>query len=220
MQSSPLMGSDGNIYVGSKWDDKIWIIDTEGTMIKSFTTGNYVLSSPAEGLDGTVYVGSNDNKVYALASCNPLTLKNNYYTYDNLPAAEQAMISDTNNWLDRVLNNVLWSIRMEVKRSKVLNVRGNYEYNLRSWIRQCTVADCSDILGTYFEDTRIEYGAKTPHIEQTIELCPADHVKFDRFLLGLTEATSGSVQTAIITKLQLGFIRPGDFVITADSDWP
>ncbi len=130
------------------------------------------------------------------------------------------MISDTNNWLDRVLNNVLWSVRMEVKRIKVLNVRGNYEYNLRSWIRQCTVADCSDILGTYFEDTRIEYGAKTPHIEQTIELCPADHVKFDRFLLGLTEATSASVQTVDITNLQLSFIRPGDFVITADSDWP
>jgi hypothetical protein len=109
---------------------------------------------------------------------------------------------------------------MEVKRSKVLNVRGNYEYNLRSWIRQCTEADCSDILGTYFEDTRIEYGAKTPHIEQTIELCPDDHTKFNNFLFGLTEATSASVQTVDITNLQLGFIRPGDFVITSDPDWP
>jgi hypothetical protein len=110
---------------------------------------------------------------------------------------------------------------MEVKRSKTTNeADGNYEYNLRSWIRQCTVADCSDILGTYFEDTRIEYGAKAPHLEQTIELCPDDHTKFDSFLFGLTEATGGSLQTVVISNLQLGFIRPGDFVITADSDWP
>ncbi|MBW2608191.1 MAG: PQQ-like beta-propeller repeat protein, partial [Deltaproteobacteria bacterium] len=221
VESSPLIGSDGNIYVGSD-DDKIYVIDPDGTKIKSFTTSDNVRSSPGVGLNGAVYVGSNDNKIYALGACNPRNIKDNYYTYDNLPAAEQARIIDDNNWLNRVQdgNIVLWAVRMEVKRSQVANADGNYEYTLRTWIRQCTEADCSDIIGTYFQDTRIEYGAKSPHIEQTIELCPDDHTKFDSFLFGLTEATSAETQTVVISNLQLGFIRPGDFVITEDTDWP
>ena len=212
--SSPLIGSDGNIYVGSD-DNRIYVIAPDGTRIKYFTTGDNVRSSPGLGLNGAVYVGSHDNKVYALGACNPRNEKDKYYTYSDLQCLNGGII-DCNNWL----NNNLWAVRMEVMRSKVANADGNYEYALRSWIRQCTVSDCSDIIGTYFQDTRIEYGAKSPHIDQTIELCPADHTKFDRFLFGLTEATGGAVQTVVISNLQLGFIRPGDFVITEDTDWP
>jgi hypothetical protein len=73
---------------------------------------------------------------------------------------------------------------------------------------------------TYFADTRIEYTAKAPHLVQTVDLCPADHSKFNTFLYGFTQATGSATQTAAISNLKLGFIRPGDYVITSDTNWP
>jgi len=63
--SSPAIGSDGTIYVGS-YDNKLYAINPDGTLKWSFTTGDNVHSSPAIGSDGTIYVGSYDNKLYAI----------------------------------------------------------------------------------------------------------------------------------------------------------
>ena len=64
--SSPAIGGDGTVYVGSD-DKKVYAVDGATAAIKwSFTTGDRVRSSPAIGADGTVYVGSDDKKVYAL----------------------------------------------------------------------------------------------------------------------------------------------------------
>ena len=64
--SSPAIGSDGSVYVGSK-DDKLYAINGKsGVKLWEFETGSYVHSSPAIGSDGTVYVGSEDNKLYAI----------------------------------------------------------------------------------------------------------------------------------------------------------
>ena len=63
--SSPAIGPDGTVYVGSgnelyalsgKTGDKLW----------EFETGGSVSSSPAIGSDGTVYIGSWDKKLYAI----------------------------------------------------------------------------------------------------------------------------------------------------------
>ena len=62
--SSPAIGSDGTVYVGSD-DHKVYAINGSGALKWSFTTGDVVWSSPAIGSDGTVYVGSGDDKVYA-----------------------------------------------------------------------------------------------------------------------------------------------------------
>ena len=63
--SSPAIGSDGTVYVGS-YDGKLYAINGKsGVKLWEFETGN-VDSSPAVGSDGTVYVGSNDNKLYAI----------------------------------------------------------------------------------------------------------------------------------------------------------
>jgi outer membrane protein assembly factor BamB len=62
--SSPAIGADGTIYVGSK-DGKFCAINPDGSPKWSFTTGGMV-SSPAIGADGTIYVGSNDGKFYAI----------------------------------------------------------------------------------------------------------------------------------------------------------
>ena len=64
--SSPAIGSNGTVYVGS-WDNKLYAINGKsGVKLWEFKTGNIVSSSPAIGSDGTVYVGSYDNKLYAI----------------------------------------------------------------------------------------------------------------------------------------------------------
>ena len=57
VQSSPAIGSDGTIYVGS-YDDNLHAINPRGRKKWAFDTGGNVVSSPAIGSDGTIYVGS------------------------------------------------------------------------------------------------------------------------------------------------------------------
>jgi outer membrane protein assembly factor BamB len=64
--SSPAIGADGTIYVGS-FDHKLYAINPDGTEKWNFKTGSFVDdSSPAIGSDGTIYIGSRDNKLYAI----------------------------------------------------------------------------------------------------------------------------------------------------------
>ena len=66
MESSPAIGSDGTIYVGSD-DNNVYAINpADGSQKWVFKTGDSVESSPAIGSDGTIYVGSDDNNVYAI----------------------------------------------------------------------------------------------------------------------------------------------------------
>ena len=65
MRSSPAIGSDGTVYVGS-YNKKLYAINGKtGVKLWEFETGGEVYSSPAIGSDGTVYVGSYDKKLYA-----------------------------------------------------------------------------------------------------------------------------------------------------------
>ncbi len=71
VHSSPAMGSDGTIYVGSD-DHNLYAISDNGTagnLKWSYTTGDTVYSSPAIGSDGNIYFGSYlpDTKLYALS---------------------------------------------------------------------------------------------------------------------------------------------------------
>ena len=63
--SSPAIGVDGTIYVGS-YDGNLYAVNPDGTQRWVFATGDLVFSSPAIGADGTIYVGSFDNNVYAI----------------------------------------------------------------------------------------------------------------------------------------------------------
>ncbi|MCK4445154.1 MAG: PQQ-like beta-propeller repeat protein, partial [Thermoplasmata archaeon] len=64
--SSPAIGSDGTVYVGS-WDAKLYAINPDGIEKWSFPTGgDYMHSSPAIGSDGTVYVGSWEDRLHAI----------------------------------------------------------------------------------------------------------------------------------------------------------
>ena len=70
--SSPAIGADGTVYVGS-CDGKVYALNPDGSLKWSYTTGDSVYSSPAIGADGTVYVGSGDGKVYAFNKTGPVT---------------------------------------------------------------------------------------------------------------------------------------------------
>ncbi|MDB4805232.1 immunoglobulin domain-containing protein, partial [bacterium] len=57
--SSPAIGSDGTIYVGSlEVPDNLYAINPDGSKKWAFATDYGVFSSPAIGSDGTIYVGS------------------------------------------------------------------------------------------------------------------------------------------------------------------
>ncbi len=64
--SSPAIGADGTVYVGS-YDNNLYALDgVTGTTKWTFATGFWVESSPAIGADGTVYIGSGNGNIYAL----------------------------------------------------------------------------------------------------------------------------------------------------------
>ena len=67
MASSPAIGSDGTIYVGTT-AGKLVAVAADGSTTKwSATTNDTLGSSPCIAADGTIYVGSSDRKLYAIA---------------------------------------------------------------------------------------------------------------------------------------------------------
>ena len=73
LNSSPAIGTDGTIYVGSTYDrlggttiTEFYALNPDGTEKWSFPTQGAIISSPAIGADGIIYVGSSDNNLYAV----------------------------------------------------------------------------------------------------------------------------------------------------------
>jgi len=64
VQSSPAIGADGTVYIGSN-DHKLYAIDPDGKQKWTFTAGSAVKSSPAIA-NGAIYVGSDDYNLYAI----------------------------------------------------------------------------------------------------------------------------------------------------------
>ncbi len=65
IQSSPAIGADGTLYIGS-FDHCLYAIDPQGNLRWRKVTGSKISSSPAVGTDGTVYFGSQDSWLYAV----------------------------------------------------------------------------------------------------------------------------------------------------------
>ncbi len=222
VQSSATVDSDGTILIGSL-DGNFYALNPDGTQEWNFATGAGVPSSPALGTDGVVHIGSNDNNFYAINQfAEPRNNKDLFLTSNELGADVDVL--DTDDWLNGDPSKGPWAVRLEVNRSILADAGGKYDYELSLWIRQCQDLDCGDILGTLYQDTRVDYEysavADLP-LEQQFELSEDDHLKFDRLLFGFTGATaSGQSQSVIIRKFQLSFSRPGDSTITSDPDWP
>jgi len=65
VESSPAIGLDGTIYVGSH-DDNLYAFNPDGTLKWSFVTGDTIHSSPAINQENTIYIGSRDGYLYAV----------------------------------------------------------------------------------------------------------------------------------------------------------
>ncbi len=65
--SSPAIGPDGSIYVGSP-DGALYSLRTDSTLRWRYTTDDDIRSSPAIASDGTICVGSSDDVLYAINS--------------------------------------------------------------------------------------------------------------------------------------------------------
>ncbi len=63
--SSPAIGADGTIYVGSSGGG-LYAVNPDGTLKWNYGLSSSIYSSPAIGADGTIYFGSDDGNLYAI----------------------------------------------------------------------------------------------------------------------------------------------------------
>ncbi len=85
--SSPSIGSDGTIYIGSG-DGKLYAINPDGTLKWNYAIG-YTSLTPTVDSDGTIYIGPQDYKFYAINTDG--TLK---WTLDQMVYSSPAIGSD------------------------------------------------------------------------------------------------------------------------------
>jgi outer membrane protein assembly factor BamB len=235
VQSTPFVDSNGTIYFGSDIRDfsdnnNVRALYSDGTEKWKFPTGGDVRGTPAVKSDGTVYIGSFNYNFYAINQfALPKSLKNKSINYNGTTVGDVPVVIDagnSDNWLKGAASKGPWAVRMEVYRSPDPNITapvGYYKYELRSWVRQCNQADCSDLIGTFYDDTQVTYSPvlRLPQMTQTINLSSTDNTNFQRFLFGFSSQTAaGDIQTSTIRNLKLSFVRPTSPVIVCDPNWP
>jgi outer membrane protein assembly factor BamB len=64
--SSPCIGIDGTIYVGSVSTNKLWAINPNSTVKWSYLLNDYINYPAIVGPDGTIYIASHGQKLYAI----------------------------------------------------------------------------------------------------------------------------------------------------------
>ena len=212
-----VVASDGAIIFGSD-DGYLYALNPSGTLRWKFPASGSPLgplgairSKPAIGANGIIYFGANDGKLYAIdpAVNEPPNMRDLKLTPTDLGVS----VADANNWF---LEGP-WAVRVEVQRERFdADADGKFTYNLKTWLKKCTDADCTNVVGTtFFQNTRFAYDWTTAGISpmtQAFDLSNSPdsfHDRFDRFLFGFTSASTAS-QTIEIRRFQLSFIRPND----------
>lgn len=114
------------------------------------------------------------------------------------------------NWLLSNAPNI-YAFRVEVTRSKTPNAGGNYEYTVKSWVKQCAVDIACATYGdaSSFANTKVDYDytADVPTLTRStpIALESTLHQKFDTFFFGWTTATGGATQNILINRFKINF---------------
>jgi outer membrane protein assembly factor BamB len=90
VKSSPAIGGDGTIYVGSDKGD-VFALNPDGAIKWVFPTRGAVRSSAALAADGTIYIGSNDSRLYVL---NPDGTLNFQFLANAAIASSPSIIAD------------------------------------------------------------------------------------------------------------------------------
>jgi outer membrane protein assembly factor BamB len=229
--SSPIVDLDGTVYVGSE-DGNVYAINPDGTQKWNFPTGGQVRSSPALGKAGLVHIGSDDTNLYTLSQfADPRSFKDEDKSLGKLLTVEDldssVQVDSNTDWLNGAGSKGSWAVRLEVDRALLPNADGEFDYELRLWMRQCpdpTDFPCDEILGTFYQDTRVAYdytAVEDLPMVQRFRLSGAEQDAFERFFFGFTGAAGAEALNATISQFQLSFIRPGDPVINCDSvKWP
>jgi outer membrane protein assembly factor BamB len=235
VQSTPFVDSNNTVYFGCNLRSTdgrryVFALYSDGTEKWRFDTSPAdIRGTPAVKPDGSVYIGGFGSGVfYAINQfALPKSLKNKFITDNSGSVGGVPVVADnSDDWLKGAASKGPWAVRMEVSRSLDANATapvGYYRYELRTWVRQCNEADCNDVLGSFYDDTRITYypTLRPPHMEQTINLSSSDQANFDRFLFGFTSQTAaGDNQTSTIRNFKLSFVRSTDATIKCDPNWP
>jgi outer membrane protein assembly factor BamB len=250
--SSPIVDLDGTVYAGSE-DGNLYALKPAARLADpngfgglnalegewAFATGGQVRSSPAIGGDGFVFIGSNDTNFYTISQYgDPRNFKDEDKSLGKLLTVEDldssVQVDSNTDWLNGASSKGSWAVRMEVEcllrdvnEVCTSNADGDYEYELRLWIRQCPDQEdfpCSNILGTFYQDTRIAYdytAVEDLPMRQQIRLNATEQAAFERFFFGFTGAAGAEALDATVSQFQLSFIRPGDPVVDCDkNNWP
>ena len=225
VQSSPVIDSDGTIYFGSN-DGNVYAVNSDGTERWQFPTLGPVKSSPAIGKAGIIQIGSDDTNVYAISQfADPRNIKDKLLTSAELDSS--VLVNSTTDWLNGAGSRGSWAVRLEVDRALLPNIDGEFDYELRLWMRQCPDTNdipCDNILGTFYQDTRIEYdytAVEDLPMRQSFSLSGAEQDAFESFFFGFTGAAGAEALDVTISQFQLSFIRPGDPVVDCDKlNWP
>ncbi|MCX5844345.1 MAG: hypothetical protein NT022_11500, partial [Deltaproteobacteria bacterium] len=111
------------------------------------------------------------------------------------------------NWLLNSPTNI-YAFRVEVTRASTQNSNTNYFYTVSSWIKQCNLADCSDVITSSpgYDNTKIPYTPQ-PTLIRTIELDQTYHNYFTTFFFGWTAATGGATQNITLSNFKMNFIK-------------
>jgi hypothetical protein len=117
------------------------------------------------------------------------------------------------NWLLSNAPTNIYAFRIEVTRGTTPNVNGNYEYSIKSWVKQCLVVN--DITcptyddGSKFADTSTDYADTIPTLIRSPidELSPTLHQNFNSFYFGWTAATGGATQNVTLNRFRMNFLQ-------------
>ena len=113
-------------------------------------------------------------------------------------------------WLTVTPANI-YAFRIEVTRSPTPNASGHYEYTMKSWIKQCTDADCTNYGdASIFANTKQNYEdppnpPDPPTLTRSIPITLALHQKFETFFFGWTTATGSSTQETLLSRFRMNF---------------
>jgi outer membrane protein assembly factor BamB len=229
--SSPVVDLDGTIYVGSE-NGNVYAINPDGSEKWNFPTGGQVSSSPAIGQAGFLHIGSNDTNFYTISQfADPRNFKDADQNLGKLLTSAEldssVLVNNPTDWLNGAGSRGSWAVRLEVDRALLPNIDNEFDYELRLWMRQCPDQNdipCDNILGTFYQDTRIEYDYTAVvdlPMRQSFSLSGAEQDAFESFFFGFTGAAGTEALDVTISQFQLSFIRPGDPVIDCDrANWP
>jgi len=110
IESSPAIGSDGTIYIGSG-DNKLYAIDLQGNPDWEYPATMSVNSPPAVGSDGKIYFGSDDTYFYIL---HPEGVRYREYKTEGYISSSPALGSDGTIYVGSGDGN-LWALTPEGK---------------------------------------------------------------------------------------------------------